>query len=194
MKKRALVVPVSLILFTAATFTAGCKSEEGGSSETKSKTVEGRTTQPELPATTKTDLNRRTAPDFTLETIEGKETVSLSDLRGKPVFLDFWASWCPPCRQSTPYVKRLNEHFGENVHIIGINLDRKKEAAANYIRKENTEYIQIEGAGTQVPSKYGVRGISAFYIIDSEGVVAKNYSGFTDNYYQEWDAILEDLR
>ncbi|MDA3792145.1 MAG: TlpA disulfide reductase family protein [Elusimicrobia bacterium] len=192
-----------VVVFMSGIITIGCKTEEkasgsAGSAGSKTAVMESEKDKPAEPArrpAAKTETRRAAAPDFKLKNIDGsKKTVELQVLRGKPVFLDFWASWCPPCRKSTPYVKKLQKEFGDSVHIIGINLDRNEKDALNYIKKENVDYMQLSGMGTAVPSDYSVRGIPTFYILDSAGGVVKSYSGFTESYYREWETILKDIQ
>jgi thiol-disulfide isomerase/thioredoxin len=136
----------------------------------------------------------QTAPDFNLKELGSERRyVSLSSLRGTPVFIDFWASWCPPCRQSIPYVEELYEKYKGKVQFIGINLDRNSDAALDFIKKNSMSYLQLDGTGSDAPSKYGVRGIPSFFIIDKEGNIVKNYSGFSYGHYQDWIAVLDKL-
>ena len=73
------------------------------------------------------------APDFSLTDTQGK-TVTLSAMNGKVVFLDFWASWCPPCRMSIPKVQQLHDRMKESgVVVIGINVENNARAAANFV-------------------------------------------------------------
>ncbi len=175
---------------------ASGSKEAGGVSESKAVSEiseKDNIQEPERKPAADTEISRRPAAKFTLKELSGSRMVSLKDFRGKPVFIDFWASWCPPCRQATPYIKRIIEEFGDDLYIIGINLDRNKSDALNYIEEENINYMQLKGIGTDIPSKYEVRGIPTFYILDSEGGVVKTYSGFTNRYYREWETILKDL-
>ena len=137
--------------------------------------------------------SRQPAPDFELKNLGPEETVALADLKGMPVFIDFWASWCPPCRAATPDVQKLHSFFGEKIKVIGINLDNSPQAALDYIRKSASGYMQLEGYGSDVASRYGVSGIPAFFILDASGNLVKKYVGYSSDYYDEWVSIIEGL-
>ena len=122
------------------------------------------------------------APDFTLATADGK-TLSLKDLRGKIVLIDFWASWCAPCMGEMPNVKNLYaKYHGRGLEVVGISMDHKKEAWLKGIGKEQLPWLQVsslKGMGRcPVAKAYEVLAIPKFYIIDREGrIVAKDLRG-----------------
>ncbi len=134
------------------------------------------------------------AAEFRLKKLgENDSWISLSDYIGKPVFLDFWASWCPPCRMATPYVEQLSNDFSGTLEVVGVNLDSNISQAMDYISKESIKYPQVTGTGTSVSGQYGVRGIPAFFIIDAEGNIIKSYTGFAPAYYDEWVNIISGM-
>lgn len=121
------------------------------------------------------------APDFTLPDTEGK-SVSLRDFRGKYVLLDFWASWCPPCRRENPnVVKAFNNYKDKNFTIIGISLDRDKKKWLKGIEDDKLTWTHLSDLkywDSEIPALYGVRGIPANVLLDPDGViVAKNITG-----------------
>jgi len=133
------------------------------------------------------------AYNFNLKEIGSPQRRSLEDFRGKPVFIDFWASWCPPCRSAIPYVEKLYDKYEGRISVIGINLDRDISKAAAFIDSRGMRYIQLSGTGSPAPSEYGVRGIPAFFIIDKNGNIIERYTGFRSGYYDEWVRVLEKL-
>lgn len=121
------------------------------------------------------------APDFTLDAPDGTP-VSLSSLRGKYVLLDFWASWCGPCRRENPNVVRLyNQYKDKNFEIYGVSLDRDRDAWIKAIRDDGLTWVHgsdLKYWNSDVAVKYGVNGIPATYLLDTEGrVIAKNLRG-----------------
>jgi len=121
------------------------------------------------------------APDFTLNTPEG-EALSLKDLRGKVVLLDFWASWCGPCRQENPRVVKLfNKYKDKGFDILGISLDSKKERWVQAIKKDKLIWHHVsdlKGWQNEVAQAYGVRAIPQTILLDREGkIIARDLRG-----------------
>ncbi len=121
------------------------------------------------------------APDFSLNDPEGKQ-VALSSLRGKYVLLDFWASWCGPCRQENPKVVKLYEQYKDkNFEIYGVSLDKDKNAWVKAIKDDNLTWVHgsdLKYWSSDVAVRYGINGIPATYLLDQEGrVIAKNLRG-----------------
>jgi thiol-disulfide isomerase/thioredoxin len=116
------------------------------------------------------------APDFEVKTVNGG-SLRLADLRGKYVVLDFWATWCPPCRAETPNLKAVYESYGKNPKfaMLGLSLDKTEQAPRDYAREEGIDWDQgFLGAWPKaaLPARYGVEGIPAIFLIDPEGKIA----------------------
>lgn len=121
------------------------------------------------------------APDFTLDSPEG-EKVSLSSLRGQYVLIDFWASWCGPCRVENPnVVKMFNRYKDKGFTIYGVSLDKDKKAWVNAIEKDKLTWVHgsdLKYWQNEVAQSYGVTGIPATFLLDKEGkIIAKNLRG-----------------
>lgn len=123
------------------------------------------------------------APDFTQNDPQGKP-VKLSNFRGKYVLVDFWASWCIPCRQENPNVVKAYAQFkNKNFEVLGVSLDNPgaRTAWLNAVEKDNLTWTQVsdlQGWKNQVALLYGVESIPQNYLIDPKGViVAKNLRG-----------------
>ncbi|MET4107968.1 TlpA disulfide reductase family protein [Hymenobacter sp. UYP22] len=123
------------------------------------------------------------APDFSQQTPDGK-TVSLRDYRGKYVLIDFWASWCGPCREENPTVARAyNEYKGRNFEVLGVSLDREKDRAkwVEAIQNDELTWTQVSdlrGWENAAARSYAVRGIPQNYLIDPTGkIIAANLKG-----------------
>ncbi len=115
------------------------------------------------------------APDFTLKDREGKE-VSLSSLRGRLVLVDFWASWCKPCRASMPGLKDLyRKYHDKGFEILGVSVDSSAEPWMQAVAEDGTPWIHVldESQGKNRPTKaaqlYGVHAVPSFFLIDPEG-------------------------
>ncbi|GAB3734423.1 TlpA disulfide reductase family protein [Hymenobacter agri] len=124
-----------------------------------------------------------TAPDFTQNTPDGKP-VALSSLRGKYVLIDFWASWCGPCRQENPnVVKAFNEFKDKGFTVLGVSLDREgaREAWVRAIEKDGLAWTQVSDLkywNNAVAKEYGVQSIPQNFLLDPQGkIVAANLRG-----------------
>lgn len=111
------------------------------------------------------------APDWSLRTPDGR-TVSLAGLRGNVVLMDFWATWCGPCKMAMPGIQKLHEHFeGKPVTVVGVNCQDPDGDPAAYMAKKSYTYTLLM-KGDQVAEAYSVTGLPTVYVIDTEGKVA----------------------
>lgn len=133
------------------------------------------------------------APDFTLSDINGKKT-NLSDYKGKVVILDFWATWCPPCKAEIPhFIALYNEYREEGLEIIGVTLDHNAEEVARTFAEQNGINYTVLLGNRSVSDLYGgIMSIPTTFVIDRDGLIRKKYLGYQDKEVFEKD-ILELL-
>jgi cytochrome c biogenesis protein CcmG/thiol:disulfide interchange protein DsbE len=125
------------------------------------------------------------APDFTLKNLEGEE-VQLSTYKGKIVFVNFWATWCGPCRHEVPAFIELQEKYGEDLVILGISLDQGDLSVVPDFAEEYAINYEVLYGSPQVVSSYGgIGAIPTTFIVDKEGFVRDMQRGFPGKEYFE---------
>jgi len=116
-------------------------------------------------------LGRR-APDFSLRTLDGTDSIRLSDLRGQVVVVNFWASWCAACREEHPnLLAAWGRYRDQGVVLIGVDYQDSKTAALRFIKEMGGDWPTVEDAGGRVALSYGVYGVPETFFIDRDGVV-----------------------
>ncbi len=128
------------------------------------------------------DVQQKTvlAPDFMLPTTDGK-TLKLSDLKGKVVIIDFWATWCPPCRKGIPDLVDLKKKFGKKgLEIVGVSVDQDtKDQVVPFMKEYGINYPIVYG-NTNVYRAYGgIEAIPTTFIVDKTGKIVAGYQGLT---------------
>ncbi len=128
---------------------------------------------------TETASEGRMAPDFSLVSTEGK-TVKLSDFRGKVVVLDFWATWCPPCKAEIPdFIKLYSKYKDSGFQMLGVSVDQGGLGDVIPFMKSYGINYPILMANSRVVSSYGgIRGIPTTFVIDKEGKIRASYEGY----------------
>ncbi len=123
------------------------------------------------------------APDFTLKTVDGKE-LRLSDLRGKAVVLNFWATWCPPCKIEIPWFEDLQKQYAsQGLVILGVAMDdNAKSVVPPFVQKMDINYPVVFGTD-QVADEYGgVEGLPTTFYIGRDGKIVKTVAGLVSHH------------
>ena len=121
------------------------------------------------------------APAFSLRDASGA-TIALQALRGQVVYVDFWASWCGPCRRSFPWMNELQRRYGgRGLTIVAINVDKNPADAARFLERNPAQFaIAYDQAGA-TPLAYAVEGMPSSYLVDAQGKVVDVEQGFHDD-------------
>ncbi|MBQ7824463.1 MAG: TlpA family protein disulfide reductase, partial [Bacteroidaceae bacterium] len=132
------------------------------------------------------------APDFILENSEG-HNFSLSSLRGKPVVLDFWGTWCGYCIKGIPDMKKYYDKYNGKVEFVSIDCRDKKENWIAALKKYDMNWIHVynDKEGTDdITVRYGIKGFPTKYIVDQNGIIVAVFLGETPAFYQKMDSLF----
>jgi peroxiredoxin len=117
------------------------------------------------------------APEFSVTTIRG-ETVSLNGLAGKFVVLDFWATWCPPCRASVGELKELTRKYPrDRVVLISVSADKEEDKWRDFVAKKEMDWHQYRDPAGTIQSTYGIHAFPTYIVIDTEGIIRQRIVG-----------------
>lgn len=135
--------------------------------------------------------NSAAAPGFGARDIFDKEDVILQRYQGKVVLVNFWATWCPPCKAEIPdLVKLVDEYKGQFV-VIGVSLDDSVEVVKPFVKKMEINYPVIMGTPEMVENYGGIQGIPTSFLLDKKGNVVQKIVGFRD--YDQFKEAIEPL-
>ncbi|WNF37967.1 thiol-disulfide oxidoreductase ResA [Bacillaceae bacterium IKA-2] len=117
------------------------------------------------------------APNFVLKDLDGNE-IELKDLRGKGVFLNFWATYCPPCIDEMPYMENSYQKYqDEGIEILAVNVDEQRIRIEKFINSMSLTYPILLDPGSQVNQLYGIRALPVTFLIDEHGIVIERRIG-----------------
>jgi cytochrome c biogenesis protein CcmG, thiol:disulfide interchange protein DsbE len=121
------------------------------------------------------DGKRPQAPNFTLPRLSGTGDVSLQSFRGKVVLLNFWASWCAPCREEAPLFNQIQSHYGSRgVAVVGVDSQDFASAARSFARELHVNYTLVHDSSNNVTNRWGVSsGFPVTFVINRRGAVQK---------------------
>ena len=130
------------------------------------------------------------APEFDLPGHSG--TVKLSDFKGKTVYLDFWASWCGPCRQTFPWMNDMQARYsGKGLRVVGINVDQKTDDAKAFLKDNPAGFdVAFDQAG-KTPRAYAIKGMPTSMLIGPDGKVLMVHNGFKNEHRNELERQIK---
>ncbi len=136
----------------------------------------------------------KTAPDFTLRSNAG-DNKKLSELRGKVVMLNFWATWCGPCRQEIPKLTELKSlHDEYDFELLGINIDEDRAKALRLAKKLSVNFPILFDETKQVSKNYSIDAMPMTILIDRDGTVRYVHRGYKENYIGLYQQQIKKLK
>lgn len=122
-------------------------------------------------------LPGKPAPAFELGQLNGEGTLSLAKLKGKPIVLNFWASWCKPCLYEHPVLEWGAREYGDRVHFIGMAFEDTEAEAKAFLARHGASFPQLFDPDSRVSVDYGIAGVPETYFITADGTIADKHVG-----------------
>lgn len=130
------------------------------------------------------------APEFTLEGRAGP--VSLAAYKGKYVYLDFWASWCGPCKRSFPWMGELQKRYGgAGLQVVAVNVDTSRSDARQFLAENTADFVVAFDPAGAVARQYAIKGMPSSVLIGPDGKVLQVHAGFNDDSARRLEADLQ---
>ncbi len=130
------------------------------------------------------------APDLSIQTMNGKGSVSLSSLQGKIAIIDFWATWCGPCKKSFPALEELSKKYSDRVVVVGISCDDSKDGVLDWAKTQGATFPVGWDEGHSIAKRWKVEKMPTTYVLDGNGTVRFVHDGYHDD---EPDLIGREL-
>jgi len=145
------------------------------------------------PASVMAAAQQGPAPDFTLKSRSG-ENLKLSELRGEVVMVNFWASWCGPCRQEMPLLDQLYKRYQPmGFTILGVNVEEDTAAAEKVLQEIPVSFPVLYDSKNQVSQQYGVSAMPSTFLVDRDGKLRYLHKGYLPGYEEEYQKQIREL-
>ena len=114
--------------------------------------------------------------DFSLKDLNGNN-INISDYKGKKVFVNFWATWCPPCNQEIPYINQISKENQDEIKVITVNLGEEKDTVQKYIKQKGYDMTVLLDSNGDVADTYMIYSIPTSYLLDTNGNIVDKHTG-----------------
>lgn len=135
------------------------------------------------------------APDCQLAGIDPEPALNLQQYRGQVVYVDFWASWCPPCLKSFPFMNEMHREFeGKGLQVIAVNLDEQAEDAHGFLQTYAADFaVAFDNASRDCARAFDVKAMPSSYLIDRKGIIRHVHLGFKADETGQLRSLIEQL-
>lgn len=138
--------------------------------------------------------SQKTAPDFSLPRLDSAGQVSLGDYKGRVVYVDFWATWCAPCRKSFPWMEEMHQQYHQDgLTIVAISVDAKRDLAEKFIQEFHPSFINAHDPDKKTARLYKLRAMPSSYLIDRDGNIVSTHVGFRTSHARELETEIKKL-
>ena len=117
------------------------------------------------------------APSFEAELLSGDGDLALEDLRGKPVVINFWASWCVPCRDEAPMLSEAAARYGQQVSFVGVDIRDARTSAIEFAERYDLDYPHVRDEDLAIYDEFGLTGQPETFFLDEDGVILEHIAG-----------------
>jgi thiol-disulfide isomerase/thioredoxin len=133
------------------------------------------------------------APNLTLKTLDNSD-LKISNMKGDVVYVDFWATWCPPCRQSFPWMEEMYQRYSNlGFKIVAISLDNKRDVIDQFLKTMTTSFTIAHDPGGESANAFKVKGMPSSYLIDRKGNIHLAHMGFNERDKEKLESMIKDL-
>lgn len=138
-------------------------------------------------------LASEAAPNLTLKTLQNT-SLRISDLKGDVIYLDFWATWCPPCRKSFPWMEEMQQRYKDlGFKVVAVSLDNKRGVIDQFLQNMKTSFIIAHDPSGDSASAFKVKGMPSSYLIDRHGNIHLAHMGFNSKDKSKLEAEIKNL-
>jgi len=138
-------------------------------------------------------LAAQPAPNLSLKTLDNA-SLKISDLKGDVVYVDFWATWCPPCRQSFPWMEEMYQRYSDlGFKVVAISLDNKREVIDQFLNTMKVNFTIAHDPSGESANEFKVKGMPSSYLIDRKGNIYMTHMGFNDRDKEKLESEIKNL-
>lgn len=133
------------------------------------------------------------APNLTLKTLDNA-SIQLSDMKGDVIYLDFWATWCPPCRKSFPWMEEMQQRYKDlGFKVVAVSLDNKRGVIDQFLQNMSTSFTIAHDPSGESATAFKVKGMPSSYLIDRHGNIHLTHMGFNSKDKSKLEAEIKNL-
>lgn len=119
--------------------------------------------------------------------------LDLSQYKGKVVYIDFWASWCVPCRKSFPWLNEMAKKYPNDLVVVGVNVDNERQAAMKFLEKYPASFPLVFDPQGKLAAEYKLEGMPSVVLIDRNGRISHHHVGFREEQKAEYEHLITEL-